>query len=235
MTLFCSDGCLPGCQQWALSWDLNDWSDEKPFKLIGQIGEHDEADFIPVLIKSESKARDVRGQLGDRIVVNANVRGLLCHETHLKTLDKFDDNDAEFLETIKEMTSAQYYVVLFDGDKSHKVEVLAEPVDFESGKIYPRRAPREWVPSDPYDTRLPGAYFLWEHTNVAQPDVIKYGVDSLQRKVHYLNERLQQQLGLSGELVLLQHLMPEGTLSGDMGSSIKPAIPTEQFRNLFLS
>ncbi|MGD0024443.1 MAG: toll/interleukin-1 receptor domain-containing protein [Xanthobacteraceae bacterium] len=224
-----------GFEQWAPSWDLNDWSDEKPFKLIGQIGEHDEADSIPVLIKSESKARDVRGQLGNRIVVNANVRGLLCHETHLKTLDKFDENDAEFLETIKEMTSAQYYLVLFDGDKSHKVEVLGEPVDFYSGYIWQCWAPKEWVPSDPYDTRLPGAYFLWEHTNLAQPDVIKYGVDSLQRKVHYLNKRLQEQLGLSGELVLLQHLMPEGRLCGDMGNSIKPAIPTEQFRNLFLS
>ena len=165
-----------------------------------------------MLIKSESKARDVRGQLGDRIVVNANVRGLLCHETHLKTLDKFDDNDAEFLETIKEMTSAQYYVVLFDGDKSHKVEVLAEPVDFYSGYIWQCWAPREWVPSDPYDTRLPGAYFLWEHTNLAQPDVIKYGVDSLQRKVHYLNERLQQQdEGLDTGDILLKQEVPIGS------------------------
>jgi TIR domain len=225
-----------GFEQWAPSWDLNDWSDEKPFKLIGQIGEHDEADSIPVLIKSETKARDVRNHLGNRIVVNANVRGLLCHERHLKTLDKFDDKDAEFIDTIKDMTSAQYYLVLFDGDKSHKVEILSEAVDFYSGYIWQCWAPKEWVPSNPYDTRLPGAYFIWEHTNLAQPDVIKYGLDSLDRKVRFLNKRLQERLGLSGELVLLQHLMPEGRLWGEDGeNSLTPAIPTEQFRNLFLN
>ena len=95
---------------------------------------------------------------------------------------------------------------------------------------------KEWMSSDPYDTRLPGAYFLWEHTNLAQPDVIKYGLDSLDRKVQYLKKRLQERFDLSGNLVLLQHLMHEGRLSRDHDdASFKPAIPTEQFRNLFLS
>ncbi len=226
-----------GFEQWAPSWDLNDWSDEKPFKLIGQIGENDEADSIPVLIKSERKAKEVREQMVQRVVANANVRGLLCHESHLRSwyLDNLDERDTAFLETIKEMTSAQYYLILLDQVESHKVDILDKKVDFYSGYIWQCWSPKEWVPSNPYDTHLPGAYFLWEHTNLAQPDVIKYGVDSLHRKVHYLNKRLQEQLGLSGEVVLLQHLMPEGRLCGDTGDSIKPAIPTEQFRNLFLS
>ena len=159
-----------GFEQWAPSWDLNDWSDEKPFKLIGQIGENDEADSIPVLIKSERKATEVRAQLENRIVVNANVRGLLCHETQLKTMDKFDEKDSEFLEKIKEMTEAQYYIVLLEDNKLHKVEVLSEPVDFYSGYIWQCWAPKEWVPSNPGDTRLPGAYFVWEHANLAQSE-----------------------------------------------------------------
>lgn len=189
-----------------------------------------------MLIKSERKATEVRAQLENRIVVNANVRGLLCHETQLKTMDKFDEKDSEFLEKIKEMTEAQYYIVLLEDNKLHKVEVLSEPVDFYSGYIWQCWAPKEWVPSNPGDTRLPGAYFVWEHANLAQSDVIKYGVDSLQRKVDYLTKRARDQLGLSGELVLLQHLMPETRLCGDLvKQAVKPAIPIDQFRNLFLS
>ncbi len=225
-----------GFEQWAPSWDLNDWSDEKPFKLIGQIGHNDEADSIPVLIKSERKANDLRGKLTKRIVANANVRGLLCHESHLRNLDSLDEKDSEFLESIKEMTSSQYYILLLDQEKSHTVEIVDEDVDYYSGYIWQCWAPKEWVPPDPYNTRLPGAYFLWEHTNLAQADVIKYGLDSLDRKVQYLKKRLQEQFGLSGNLVLLQHLMHEGRLSSDHeDASLKPAIPTEQFRNLFLT
>jgi hypothetical protein len=225
-----------GFEQWAPSWDLNDWSDEKPFKLVGQIGNNDEADSIPVLIKSESKAKSIRDTLANRLVVNANVRGLLCHESHLKNLDTLDEHDTEFLETIKEMTSAQYYMLLLDNEKSHKVEILSENVDYYSGYMWQCWSPKEWVPSIAYDTRLPGAYFLWEHTNLAQADVIKYGMDSLDRKVQFLKQRLRERFDLSGELVLLQHLMPEGRLSADHADpSLKPAIPTEQFRNLFLT
>jgi hypothetical protein len=225
-----------GFEQWAPSWDLNDWSGEKPFKLVGQIGHNDEADSIPVLIKSESKAKSTREKLANRLVVNANVRGLLCHESHLKNLDTLDEQDTEFLETIKEMTSSQYYMLLLDHEKTHKVEIIDEDVDYYSGYIWQCWSPKEWVPSVAYDTRLPGAYFLWEHTNLAQGDVIKYGMDSLDRKVQFLRKRLRERFDLSGDLVLLQHLMPEGRLSSDHEDpSLKPAIPTAQFRNLFLT
>jgi hypothetical protein len=225
-----------GFEQWAPSWDLNDWSDEKPFKLIGQIGHNDEADSIPVLIKSERKANDLRAKMTKRIVANANVRGLLCHESHLQNLDSLDDKDSEFLESIKEMTSSQYYLLLLDEEKSHTVEIIDEAVDYYSGYIWQCWAPQEWVSADAYETRLPGAYFLWEHTNLAQADVLKYGLDSLNRKVQYLKNRLKEQFGLSGNLVLLQHLMHEGRLSSDHDDpSLKPAISTAQFRNLFMT
>lgn len=227
-----------GFEQWAPSWDINDWSDERPFNLIGQIGENDEADSIPVLIKSERKAREVREQMKERVVANANVRALLCHESHLRSwyLDNIDERDTAFLNSIKEMTSAQYYLVLLDQVESHWVDIFDRKVDYYSGYIWQCWAPKEWVPENPYDTRLPGAYFVWEHTNLAQPDVIKYSLDSLDRKVQYLNKRLQSALNLSGELVLLQHLMPEARLWGEgANGSLAPAIPTEVFRNMFLS
>lgn len=225
-----------GFEQWAPSWDVNDWSNDKPFKLVGQIGENDEADSIPVLIKSERKARDIRERLMTRLVVTANVVGCLCHESHLRTLPTLDQDDSEFLETIKEMSSAQYYLLLLDQDDSHTVEVLTNKVDYYSGYIWQCWAPKEWTPSDPYDTRLPGAYFVWEHTNLADADVIRYGLDSLDMKVRYLRKRLQEKLNLSGDLVLLQHLMSHARLRGEaMTDSQQPAIPTEHFRNLFLS
>jgi len=223
-----------GFEQWAPSWDLNDWSTDRPFNLIGQIGQNDEADSIPVLVKSERKARKIRQQMGDQLVVNANVVGCLCHESHLRTLPTLGQDDIAFLDSIKELSSAQYYLVLQDDEESHAVEPLAEKVDYYSGYVWQCWAPKEWVPEEAYDTCLPGAYFIWEHTNLADRDVLQYGLDSLERKVGFLTQRLQGRLGLSGELVLLQHLMPSNRLrgEGDRGST-PPAISTEHFRRLF--
>lgn len=223
-----------GFEQWAPSWDLNDWSNDKPFNLIGQIGENDEADSIPVLVKSEHKAKKIRELMGSQLVVNANVVGCLCHESHLRTLPTLGQEDTAFLESIKELSSAQYYLVLQDSEESHTVEPLVQSADYYSGYIWQCWAPQEWVPAQAYDTRLPGAYFVWEHTNFADPDVIRYGLDSMDRKVGYLRKRLRERLSLSGELVLLQHLMPSGRLRGDDGDTASPpAISTEHFRRLF--
>jgi hypothetical protein len=224
-----------GFEQWAPSWDVNDWSNDSPFRMVGQIGQNDEADSVPVLVKSSRKAKKICEDLAKPLVVNANVIGLLCHESHLHNINRLDQNDQKFLEAIKELTSSQYYILLLEDEKSHKVEVISEKVDYYSGYIWQCWAPKEWTPKDPYDTRLPRSYFVWEHTNLADSDVIKYSLDSLDTKVKYLRRRLQEKMDLSGDLVLLQHLMADGRLRGEDGSSPTPAIPTEHFRNLFLT
>ncbi len=224
-----------GFEEWAPSWDVNDWSSEKPFKLIGQIGEYDEADSIPVLIKSERKARELRSRLMDRLVANANVRGVLCHESHLRSgVDTLDENESAFLESMRHMNSKQdYFLILLDDDR-HGVEILSEKVDFYSGYIWQVWAPKEWVSPNPYETLFQGAYFIWEHTNLAQREVLKYSLDSRDRKVEYLRRRVREHMELSGELVLLQHLMPERRLRGDKSyASVSPAIPSAYFRDLF--
>ena len=153
--------------------------------------------------------------------------------SHLRTLPTLGKEDTAFLESIKELSSAQYYLVLQDNDDLHTVEPVREEADY-SGYIWQCWAPKEWVPAEAYDTRLPGAYFIWEHTNFADPDVIRYGLDSMDRKVGYLRKRLQERMDLSGELVLLQHLMPSGRLRGENERGAPPpAISTEHFRRLF--
>jgi hypothetical protein len=223
-----------GFGEWAPSWDVNGWSDEKTFRLIGQIGEYDEADSIPVLIKSARKAQELRNQMQDRLVVNANVRGLLCHDSHLARVDSLEEQDSEFLESMRHVNSTQeYFLILFDDDKD-SVEILSEPVDFYSGYIWQVWAPREWVSDNPQQTLFEGAYFVWEHTNFAQREVLNYSLDSRDHKVEYLRKRVRDVLKLSGELALLQHLMPEWRLRADKSyQSVVPEVRSAYFRDLF--
>jgi hypothetical protein len=188
---------------------------------------------VPVLVKSSRKAAKIREDLAKPLVVNANVIGLLCHESHMENLSSLDQHDQKFLQSIKRLTSSQYYILLLDEEKSHRVEIVSDKVEYYSGYIWQCWAPKEWTPKEAYDTRLPRAYFVWEHTNLADKEVIQYGLDSLDTKVKYLRRRLQSNMDLSGDLILLQHLMTDGRLRGDNGVSPLPAIPTEHFRNLF--
>jgi len=105
-------------------------------------------------------------------------------------------------------------------------------VEFYSGYLWQCWSPKEWTPSDPFNTKLPGAYFVWEHTNFADRDVVRFGLDSLGAKLGFLRQRLQKK-DLSGDMILLQHLMPNEKLTTDSAGSAQPAIPIEHFTNLF--
>lgn len=222
-----------GFEQWAPSWNINDWSRGSPLNLVGQVGAHDEADSIPVLVKSARKAAQIRDDLGDEIVLNAQVRGLLCHESHFPKLDQLSQSDKSFFDVIKSMTESQYYILVFDDDDAHNdVTFLRKKVEFYSGYLWQCWSPKEWTPSDPFNTKLPGAYFVWEHTNFADRDVVRFGLDSLGAKLGFLRQRLQKK-DLSGDMILLQHLMPNEKLTTDSAGSAQPAIPIEHFTNLF--
>lgn len=221
-----------GFEQWAPSWDINDWMVDSPINLVAQLGARDEADSIPILVKSPRKAAKIRDELADQVVLNAYVRGLLCHENHFPQLH-LNDNERGFFEVVKDMTESQYYILVFDDDDSrNEVEFRRQKVDFYSGYLWQCWSPKEWTPSNPFNTQLPGAYFVWEHTNLADRDVVRFGLDSLDAKLAFLRRRLQAK-DLSGELVLLQHLMPDQRLHADVQKTVEPAIPIEQFTKLF--
>jgi len=224
-----------GFEQWAPSWDINDWSAQSPTNLVGQIGANDEADSIPVLVKSPSKAAEIREDLADQLVLNACVRGLLCHESHFPLLDQLNEEDRGLLDIIKKVTDAQYYIIVFDGDDArNEVQFMRKKVDYYSGYLWQCWSPKEWIPPDPFQTKLPGTYFVWEHSNLADKDVVRFGLDSLEAKLGLLRRRLQKR-DLSGDMVLLQHLMSSDKLGGEPGRGSDPAIPIDQFTSLFAS
>src|SRR5262249_52746615 len=151
------------------------------------------------------------------------------HESHLPVLDQLNDEDRGFLEVIKKVTDSQYYLIVFDGDDGrNEVQFLRKRVEFYSGYLWQCWSPKEWTPADPFQTKLPGAYFMWEHANLADKDVVRFGLDSLEAKLGLLRQRLRKK-DLSGDLVLLQHLMPNEKLRGDDGKGLDPAIPIAHF------
>jgi hypothetical protein len=229
-----------GFEQWAPSWDVNDWSDKNPIKLVGQIGEGDEANSIPVLVKGEERARKLRDEFHDKVVLNANVVALLCHETHLEDLPELSEADKHFLDAIKRVTDSQYYLLVPDSDNAarYDVELRTGPVNYYSGYLWQCWAPKEWKGADADGSRLVRSYFVWEHCNLANNDVVQFGMDALAAKVELLRKRLQKDESLkapSGDLVLLQHLMAEQKLRGEASGEEPPAIPADEFSNWFTS
>jgi hypothetical protein len=220
-----------GFQEWAPSWDLNDWSNKSTLDFVGQIGTYDEADSIPVLIKSDRKAKKLRDDMADSVVANAVVVGLLCHQSHFESWKMISEADRKMLIKISKSFSSQYCILINDDTKGHDVELRRGEVDHYSGYVWNCLAPNEWLPADPGDVRLPNSYFVWEHTNLANADVRRFGLDCLDNKVALLQKRLRETKNISGDLTLLQHLTMEQKLRGEAGPHGEPVLPTEYFRN----
>jgi hypothetical protein len=222
-----------GFQEWAPSWDLNNWSEQTPLDLVGQIGTYDEADSIPVLVKSGRKAKEIRDDMAERVVANATVLGWLCHQSHFATWTALDQAERALLSEISKSFSTQYCILIKDGVANHNVDLSTRKVDHYSGYVWHCVSPKEWTAPNARDTQLPSAYFVWEHTNLADRDVRRFGLDSLDNKVALLQRRLRDTQNISGELTLLQHLTTEQRLRGEAGPHGEPAIPTEYFREIF--
>lgn len=220
-----------GFQEWAPSWDLNTWSDKSTLDFVGQIGTYDEADSIPVLIKSDRKAKKIRDDMADSVVANATVIGKLCHQSHFESWETISESERDMLTKISKSFSTQYCILIDDDDKRHDVVLLRDEVDHYSGYVWNCLTPTEWMPSDAAEVRLPSAYFVWEHTNLADKDVRRFGLDCLDGKVALLQKRLRENTNLTGKLTLLQHLTMEEKLRGEAGPYGDPALPVDYFRN----
>jgi DNA-binding transcriptional ArsR family regulator len=207
----------------------------------------DEADSIIVVVTAGEKARGLRQDFADNVVSTAIVRG------HLVTFSKLIENLKELeggkdgirhqqmryhLEILEQMGVAPSYYLLVSDDTKTWVELKKKPaVDYYSAYIWQCWVPREWKNAkNPAETNVDSAYFLWEHTNVADADVVRYSMDSLLRKKAFLEERIKKEgFGrgpLSGKLAMLQHGMNESLLSRGTHKFQTPDIKSTEFLRL---
>lgn len=218
-----------GFELWGPSWDVTRPTPENPNPyLVAQLGDGDEAESLPVLIPPEMAAQ-VRedylvGKGGRKLwVYEANVSGILCHRSHLNqpglfSGEKLSQSDLTQLQQWDQQwgEAFDYCILLSESVKSHSAAPhQKKKIDLYSGYIWKCVMPKAWV----QEGKVPSVnevFFLWEHTDFTKSDAVLYNMDSLDKKVAYLEKKY-------GELVLLQK-------SSDLIDG-EPRFSTDEFYN----
>ncbi len=208
-----------GFEQWAPSWDVNDWN-ESGGNLIGQIGTNDEADSIPVIIQHKALAATIRGEMSDKLVANAAVTGLLVHSSRAKNhLGEFElALITAMREQAKKRDEQFYFLLVQEDDEKHGLEFSTTKVDYYTGYVWQCWAPNEWIPKRKYDAKIDDTFFVWQHANLADRDTVNLRMDGVQTDIKNIKKILKGH-GLSGEMTMLQHLMPEQKIRNAKGST----------------
>lgn len=199
-----------GFEMWGPSWDVTRPTKETPNPyMIAQVGVGDEVDSLPVIIPPQMAA-DVRGDFligkgGKRLwAYEAGVSGVLVHRSHLYLPSLFSDRklsqeDVTALQLWDQQwgDGFEYCILLSNAVKSDSVAPhQKKEIELYSGYIWKCVVPKEWF----HEEEIPSIdklFFLWEHTDFTKPDAVAYNMDSLEKKVEYIEKKY-------GNLVLLQ-------------------------------
>ena len=199
---------------WDFTWDFENWetSKNRPF-FIAQLGEGDEANSIPVLIPSEKakKLKQYISENGEWGGIDAEITGALGHRSHFSQYVNHGAFDI--------FGGLLDYCLWIDRDNNkHGIQPLTPQTLVYSGYLWSCIIPKSFIKDG--RPSLHDTYFIWEHTNFASKDAMKYSLDALKHKEEYLKERL------GDELLLVQK-----------SSSLVPGTPSwnqEKIYNLLL-
>jgi hypothetical protein len=188
-----------GFEQWGPSWDVNPVNESEEHYLIGQIGEGDEADSLPVIIAG-SKAADIREQLARGIqAFSIRAKGFLCHRRNI--------TDVGLQRRIQQWgKSFDFCLMVKENEPEHFASPRPGAPELYSGYLWQCWLPESYArfvdetvggAATLEPPRLTDVYFLWEHTNLTKPGAVDYNLDSLRNKVKFLRKE-------HGDLILVQ-------------------------------
>ena len=188
-----------GFHDWGPSWDFS-WDFEggrlidRPY-VLAQLGEGDEANSIPVVIPTEKALklaeyfRDSGNRLGIGVGgIPVEINGVLCSRNHCP--------EAARLGIVGGILD--YCIWLKEGEVKHNIVPRKGKIDSYSGYLWKCLAPAHLLDTG-RPIELNQVYFVWEHTNFANQDAVKYNLDGLARKEQYISDELK-----AGKLVMLQ-------------------------------
>ncbi len=187
-----------GFELWGPSWDftfdLEHWNDTnaRPY-FIGQLGEGDEANSIPVLLPKE-KARRILDYVSDRPKgsggFEAEITGLLGHRHHFAKT-----SGAQPLELFGGLFD--YCLWIDESNPTHRFVARASAATgVYSGYLWKCVAPKTFLPANGLPT-LRDVFFVWEHTNFASASAVAFNLEALATKERFLTREF-------GELALVQ-------------------------------
>jgi hypothetical protein len=185
---------------WAPSWDFTwilDAEEQNGGRshFIAQLGSGDEADSLPVIIPQLMAQRlrdEFQQQPGG---LEAEVTGLLGRRDH------FPGNSKD----LQVFGGLLDYCIWLNNEANpgrsgraaqHKIKLCRHKPGLYSGYLWKCLAPRNLV-EQKKRLYLEDVYFVWEHTNFASMDAVRYGLDALEHKDAYIRS-------MHGDLVLIQ-------------------------------
>ncbi len=213
-----------GFEQWGPSFNLVA-PGETETDLFAQLGYGDEANSLPVVV-GPMKARVALDALGRSLVMRAKVQGALCHRDHLAT-HFTGRSQAIAKRLVTANPQYQHFLLVQDDNPDHKVEPDKQKPSLYSAYLWQCLARKE----DEESARngllpLRKTIFLWEHTNLADPDSVKFNFDSLMSKKRYLENTVG-----TGALSVLHHSYPVHHVIG--GDTVAPLVSTATMMDLF--
>jgi len=212
-----------GFKNWAPSWDLAADASDNTDYTIAQVGKGDEADSLPLVIGAQ-KAAQARAALDSDLTMTAEIRGRLYHRDDIE--EHFGGLPRAALNRLRKAGAMfKYFIMVDDDDDQAWIRRCGSP-DIYSGYLW-----QCWVRETDRDIALAGevpldsTFFIWEHTNFADVESIKYNHAALVFKKNYFERRF----GL-GKMVLLQHSFPVHHLVGAQPET--PLLPGKRFKEL---
>lgn len=184
---------LRGFEEWGPSWDFNEQRlENKLAPLFGQIADGDEVNSLPIVIQSEKADSLRRNDLPEHVPFPVQVRGVLCHRdsNYFQTHGKNHRAELDYFGK-----QFQYVLLVEDGVHRHSINRLSDVSDPYTGYLWQCWAPASLLANGTAPS-LQQVYFVWEHTDMSNPDALRFNLDSLAHKHDYLSKTLAADLTL---------------------------------------
>jgi hypothetical protein len=210
------DWLLHGFTAWAPSWDFsfsritrND-RDKWPEYFAAQIGHGDEADSVPVFLPKSTIERfpqpladDFVELFGKGYALPVRITGMFGNIEYVnKIIEKaVGERDSTIQENDKSLLAKygsvlNYFLWLDPSDARHRIEILDHR--FDTNRIYSgylwkcfARLNDSRLRYRPTRFDIRDTFFVWEHTNFANIDAVKFNLQMLKAKEEFIRTHLK--------------------------------------------
>jgi hypothetical protein len=193
-----------GYELWGPSWDISNSESDGQY-LFGQIGHHDEADSLHVIIAPKA-ARALMAKMQEEkkrsgaLAAFVSAYGTLYDDQQLENLSANTKKAISMLASAGGSTM-RYFLVIEDRDTNDasskdKIDILPA----RRGSIYSAYLWQSLIRKSHIDLyksgalHLPDTIYIWEHTNLMDRDSVKFNYASLVSKKGYLEKVLGDKL-----------------------------------------
>ncbi len=188
---------------WDFTWDIETWGkvSQKRFA-IAQIGGGDEADSLPVFIPFSRipKFRELLDAHNGIMMVQ--LRAILASRADF-CLQTCAQNKAHCTACgrIKMFGGLLDFCLWIDENNADHGIKSCKDAEFYSGYLWKCVSPEQWHTGGQKTISLDQTIFIWEHTNFAKPDAIKYNLEFLEKKEEHFKAKF-------GNLIYVQKSSP---------------------------